>query len=173
MESGRLPRREYQPTTECNNLSRFVVFRRFQSHYNECCFILRLTSELTNAAARSDVTSPSTSSPHPQRGVYDSFPLHVSTEFLPQKSICLVSHSPLEGLVLREVIIVVAGSNRGGFLGTCMGSFPSSFLHSIEALLYQRFSVHDSQRLRYCHVDVMGSMTSNSPQQRMTNNPEV
>ena len=159
---SRLPRREYQPTTECNNLSRLVAFRRFQSPYNGCCFILGLTSELTNAVARSDVISPSTSSPHSQRGVYDSFSLHVSTEFLPQKSICLISHSPLEGLVLREVIIVVAGSNRGGFPGTCMSSLSSSFLHSIETLLYQRFLVHHSQRLRYCHVDVMGSMTSNS-----------
>lgn len=102
------------------------------------------SSELTNVAARSDVTSPSTSSPHSQRGVYDSFSLHVSTGFLPQNSICLVSHSPLEGLVLSEVIIVVASSNRDGVSGTCMGSLSSSFFYSIEALLYQRFLVLDS-----------------------------
>lgn len=94
----------YQPTTECKKLSRLAAFRCFHSHYNGCCFILGLTSELTNVAARSDVTSPSTSSPHSERDVYDLFSLHASTELLPQTSICLVSHSPLEGLVLSEVI---------------------------------------------------------------------
>lgn len=124
---------------------------RFQTLFNRIKMDVvspwdQLVSELTNVAARSDVTSPSTSSPRSERGVYDSFFLHVSTDFLPQESICLVSHSPLEGLVLREVI-VVAGSNGNGFPGTRMSSLSSSFLHLIETMFAQRFSVLDLQSL--------------------------